>query len=67
MDNLSFENALQQIENIVSSLESGELSLEQSLKVYEQGITLTKFCNSQLKNAKLKVEELKAGSNNENV
>lgn len=57
----SFEETLLELEAIVSSLEKGELTLEQSLEVYEQGIKLTAGLNNRLKEAKLKIEELKQG------
>lgn len=57
----SFEATLTELENIVASLENGELSLEQSLEVYEKGIGLTASLNNRLKTAKLKIEELKQG------
>ncbi|MEG0693503.1 MAG: exodeoxyribonuclease VII small subunit [Oscillospiraceae bacterium] len=56
----NFEEALLELETIVSSLEKGELSLEESMAVYEKGIKLTANLNNRLKTAKLKIEELKA-------
>ncbi len=58
MENMTFEKALLDLEEMIVKLEKGELSLEQSIEVYEQGIKLTAFCNKELKNAKLKIEEL---------
>lgn len=58
MENMTFEKALFDLEEIIAKLEKGELSLEQSIEVYEQGVRLTAFCNKELKNAKLKIEEL---------
>lgn len=60
---LSFEEAVKQLEELVKKLEEGELSLEKSMAVYEQGVKLTAICNRQLKSAKLKIEELKNNSN----
>ncbi len=54
----SFESAMEQLESLVSRMESGDLSLEESLKAFEQGVQLTRFCQDQLKNAELKVQEL---------
>ena len=50
-------DALQQI---VEKLEAGSLPLEESLKLYEEGVKLTDFCDKELKGAKLKISELKA-------
>ncbi len=56
--NLDFETALSDLEALVEQLESGELPLEESLKAFEKGITLTRHCQSALKAAELKVKEL---------
>ena len=53
-----FEKALQQLEKIVNSMESGELGLEDSLKQFEQGIILAKNCQDTLNNAETHVEQL---------
>ena len=54
----SFESAMGQLETLVSKMESGDLSLEESLKAFEKGVNLTRFCQDQLKKAELKVQEL---------
>jgi exodeoxyribonuclease VII small subunit len=53
-----FEAALKELENIVATLEKGDLSLETSLKHFERGIALTRQCQAALKQAELKVEKL---------
>lgn len=53
-----FEAALSRLEEIVNSLESGELGLEQSLKLFEEGVKLARVCNSRLEDAERKVEIL---------
>ena len=53
-----FEKALAELENIVSTLEKGDLSLEAALKHFERGISLTRQCQTALKEAELKVEKL---------
>jgi exodeoxyribonuclease VII small subunit len=53
-----FEKALAELENIVSTLEKGDLSLEAALKHFERGISLTRQCQRALKEAELKVEKL---------
>ncbi|MHB8844842.1 MAG: exodeoxyribonuclease VII small subunit [Nitrospirota bacterium] len=53
-----FEAALARLEEIVNSLESGELGLEQSLKLFEEGVKLARVCNSRLEEAERKVEVL---------
>ena len=53
-----FEKSLQQLEKIVSHMESGELGLEESLTQFEKGIKLAKNCQDTLANAELRVEQL---------
>lgn len=53
-----FEKSLQQLEKIVTQMESGELGLEDSLNQFEQGIKLAKNCQDTLSNAELRVEQL---------
>ena len=54
----NFEKALENLEQLVSSMESGELSLEDSLKAFETGIKLTRECQTALKKAEQKVQIL---------
>ena len=58
MADIKFEDALEKLEKIVSELESGELSLDDSIKMYEDGIMLAKLCRDKLEAAKKKVEIL---------
>lgn len=53
-----FENALEELENLVTSMEEGELSLEESLQAFEKGIKLTRECQTALKQAEQKVQIL---------
>ncbi len=55
----SFEHALERLENIVESMESGEVPLAELLAKFEEGNTLLKVCESRLKEAELKIEQLK--------
>ncbi len=60
-----FEAALARLETIVQDLEQGDLPLEQSLKLFEEGIKLSRICNNRLEEAERKVEVLlkdKAGN-----
>jgi len=53
-----FEQALEQLEELVEQMESGELTLEESLKSFEDGIKLTRDCQSALTQAEQKVQLL---------
>ncbi|HZO08131.1 MAG TPA: exodeoxyribonuclease VII small subunit, partial [Myxococcota bacterium] len=57
-DTPSFEQALQQLEQIVQKLEKGELPLEDSLKLYEDGIRLSRLCHGKLEEAEGRIEVL---------
>jgi len=54
----NFEAALNQLEGIVKKMETGELSLEDALKNFEEGIRLSRDCQTSLKNAEQKVQLL---------
>ena len=53
-----FEDALKQLEDIVARLEKGELALEDSLRLYEQGIGLARLCHAKLEEAEGRIEVL---------
>jgi len=55
---MKFEEALKRIEEIVTALEQGEVSLDDSLKLYEEGQSLIKFCREKLTKVEEKVKEL---------
>ncbi len=56
--NKNFEVALQELESIVEQLESGDLSLEDSLCAFENGVGLVKYCNQKLNEVESKVQIL---------
>lgn len=55
---VDFEEALDQLEELVEDMENGDLSLEESLKAFEQGIKLTRECQQALSQAEQKVKVL---------
>ena len=55
---LTFEDALNRLEEIVSQLETGEIVLDDSIKVFEEGSELVKFCLSKIDAAEKKVKKL---------
>ncbi len=55
MAKMTFESAMNQLEQIVHELESGNLSLEDSLKKFEEGIKLSKFCSARLDETEKKI------------
>jgi len=54
----NFESALEELEQVVEQLESGELSLEDSLSAFEKGVGLVRFCNQKLNEVEKKIEML---------
>ena len=65
VNELSFEEALKELEKIVSELESGQAPLEKSLELYQRGAELKTLCEKRLEAARLQVEKIslsKAGA-----
>ena len=57
---LDFERAIEQVEQIIERIESGEIGLERSVTEYERGVALIRRCREALSNAEQRVEELTA-------
>jgi len=60
---LSFEDSLKQLENIVEQLESGDIGLEKSVKLYEEGMMLKKNCEDKLKKVEMQIKKIKVENN----
>lgn len=58
MENMTYEQAITRLEEIVSLLEKNEISLDDSLKLFEEGTKLSAFCSNKLNNAKIKITEI---------
>ena len=56
-----FEAALDRLESIVKSLEDGDLPLEQSLRLFEEGVSLTRLCAAKLEEAQRRIDVLTRG------
>jgi len=54
----NFEKAMQELEEIVQQMEQGEISLDESLKIFEKGMELSKFCYDKLNQAEKKLKKL---------
>ena len=65
MKNIKFEEAMAELELIVRQLESGELSLDESIKAYERAVALAGICNKKLESAEAKVRILTENKNGE--
>lgn len=62
VNELSFEQAMAELEQVVGKLERGDVPLEDSIKLYERGATLKKRCEAKLKDAEEKVAQITLGS-----
>ncbi len=58
----SFENSFSRLEKILESLESEDCTLEETIKLYEEGLTLTKVCYDKLNDAELRIKEINKSS-----
>jgi len=54
----TFEEAVVELEKLVQTLEDGECSLDESMKIFEEGMKLSKYCNEKLQNAEKRIVEL---------
>ena len=62
---MKLEDSMKRLETIASELDSGEKSLEDCLKLYEEGVKLAKSCLDSLENTKGKITEIKKSTNTE--
>ncbi len=58
MPEIKFEEAIKKLEKIVDDLEKGDLSLDDALKKYQDGMEMARLCNQRLENAKKKIDVL---------
>ena len=65
LNELSFEDALQQLENIVRELESGKIKLDDAVNAYEKAVALKQLCENKLKAAQLKIEKIEISPSGE--
>ena len=56
--NMTFEQSMQRLEQIVRSMERGDVALEESLKLFQEGTELVRNCNQLLENAQLQVKKI---------
>ena len=60
---LSFEDSLKKLEDIVEQLESGDVDLDKSVELYEQGMNLKKICEEKLKKVENQIKKIKVENN----
>ncbi len=64
-EKLTFEQSLTELESVVDRLELGDMQLEESLELFERGVTLIRDCRTRLTSAERKIEELTESMNGE--
>jgi len=62
---MTFELAVKRLEEIVEKLEEGQAALDESLQLFEEGVKLSRFCNSKLEEIERKIEILTRGEDGE--
>ena len=65
MSELKFEKAMTRLENIVEELERGDLDIDKSLEIFEEGIKMSRVCSKKLNEAEAKIEKLTKGKKGE--
>ncbi len=58
IENLTFEQALRELQSIVDKLETGEVTLEEAIEMYERGVKLSKYCIQKLTQAELRIKKI---------
>ena len=63
LDKLTFEEAMQELEKLVDSLDKGDVSLDEAIAAYDRGSQLKDYCQKKLHDAKMKVETIQSSEN----
>lgn len=58
LEKLTFEKALERLESVVGQLETGELSLDEALALFQEGVSLARHCDQRLGDAEARIEKL---------
>lgn len=66
IEELSFEEAFEKLNQILEKLESGEVALEKSIELYEEGMLLKNHCENKLKNAEMKIKKVVENNTDKN-
>ena len=63
LEKLTFEEAMKELEELVDSLDKGDVSLDEAIAAYDRGSQLKDYCQKKLHDAKMKVETIQASEN----
>ena len=66
-ENVSFETGIQELEKIIARLEQGEISLDESFTLYQQGVSLSKKCSQQLQEMEQKIQIVSLNSDEDDL
>ena len=58
MENMTYEKAITRLEDIIEKLEDNQISLEESIELFQEGITLSQYCDTKLKNIQKRVAKI---------
>jgi len=67
IESLSFEQSYERLEQVIASLEAGDLDLDQSIALYEEGIRLAQHCGQKLDDAQIRVTQLLATATDDSI
>ena len=67
LEKLTFEEAMQELEKLVDSLDKGDVSLDEAIAAYDRGSQLKDYCQKKLQEAKMKIETIQSSHNIDTV
>ena len=67
LEKLTFEKAMKELEELVDSLDKGDVSLDEAIAAYDRGTQLKDYCEKKLQEAKMKVDTIQASDNSDNI
>ena len=67
LDKLTFEKAMKELEELVDSLDKGDVSLDEAIAAYDRGSQLKDYCEKKLQEAKMKIETIQSSDNNDTL
>ena len=67
LEKLTFEEAMQELEKLVDSLDKGDVSLDEAIAAYDRGSQLKDYCQNKLQEAKMKVDTIQASDNTDTI
>ena len=67
LEKLTFEEAMQELEKLVDSLDKGDVSLDEAIAAYDRGSQLKVYCEKKLHEAKMKVDTIQASDNTDTI